>query len=43
MNFKKPSGTSRGVMTEKETRFMVLKTETKYGIGECGMLKRVKL
>lgn len=39
LNFKKPSGTSRGVMTEKETWFIVLKTETKYGIGECGLLR----
>jgi O-succinylbenzoate synthase len=39
LNFKKPSGTSRGVMTDKETWFIVLKTETKYGIGECGLLR----
>lgn len=39
LDFKKPSGTSRGVMTEKESWFIVLKTETKYGIGECGVLR----
>ncbi len=39
LEFKKPSGTSRGVMTEKETWFIVLKSKTKYGVGECGILR----
>ena len=37
--FKRPSGTSRGVMTEKETWFIVLEKDGKKGIGECGILR----
>jgi O-succinylbenzoate synthase len=39
LNFKRPSGTSRGVMTEKETWFIVLEQDDKKGIGECGILR----
>lgn len=39
LNFKRPSGTSRGVMTEKETWFLVLEEDGKQGIGECGILR----
>lgn len=39
LNFKKPSGTSRGIMTEKETWFIILKENGKKGIGECGILR----
>ncbi len=39
LNFKRPSGTSRGVLTQKETWFLVLKENNKYGIGECGILR----
>jgi O-succinylbenzoate synthase len=39
LQFKRPSGTSRGVMTEKETWFLVLKKDGKKGIGECGILR----
>jgi len=39
LNFKRPSGTSRGVMTEKETWFIVLEKDGKIGIGECGILR----
>ena len=39
LNFKRPSGTSRGVMTEKETWFLILEENGKKGIGECGILK----
>lgn len=39
LNFKRPSGTSRGVMTEKETWFLVLEKDGKQGIGECGILR----
>ena len=38
LNFKRPSGTSRGVMHTKETYFIVLERENKIGIGECGVL-----
>ena len=39
LNFKRPSGTSRGVMNEKETWFLVLEKDGKRGIGECGILR----
>lgn len=39
LHFKRPSGTSRGVMTNKETWFIVLDYEGKKGIGECGILR----
>ena len=39
LNFKRPSGTSRGIMTEKETWFLVLRENSKIGIGECGILR----
>ncbi|HEX8269836.1 MAG TPA: o-succinylbenzoate synthase [Flavobacterium sp.] len=39
LNFKKPSGTSRGVMLEKETWFLILEDSGRIGIGECGILR----
>ena len=39
LNFKKPSGTSRGVLTQKETWFIVLEEHGRKGIGECGILR----
>lgn len=39
LNFKRPSGTSRGVMTEKETFFITLERNGKKGMGECGILR----
>ncbi len=39
LQFKRPSGTSRGVMTVKETWFIVIENEEKKGIGECGLLR----
>ena len=39
LNFKRPSGTSRGVMTEKETWFLLLEDNGKIGVGECGLLR----
>jgi O-succinylbenzoate synthase len=43
LNFKRPSGTSRGVMTEKETWFIILEQEGKRGIGECGILRGLSI
>ncbi len=37
--FKQPSGTSRGVMTQKETWLLTIIQDGKKGIGECGMLR----
>ncbi len=39
LNFKRPSGTSRGVLSEKETWFIILDENGKKGIGECGILR----
>lgn len=39
LNFKRPSGTSRGVMTTKETWFITVNDGSKIGIGECGILR----
>ena len=43
LQFKRPSGTSRGVMTEKETWFIVLEKEGEKGIGECGILRGLSI
>ena len=43
LQFKKPSGTSRGVMTQKETWFIILEQEGKKGIGECGLLRGLSI
>lgn len=39
LNFKQASGTSRGVLTTKETWFLQLEKNGKKGIGECGLLR----
>ena len=39
LNFKRPSGTSRGVLTEKETWFLKISDGNSFGIGECGILR----
>ena len=39
LNFKQPSGTSRGVLTHKETWFINIENDQKKGIGECGILR----
>jgi o-succinylbenzoate synthase len=39
LDFKRPSGTSRGVMTQKETWFIIIEQEGVKGIGECGILR----
>jgi o-succinylbenzoate synthase len=43
LNFKRPSGTSRGVMTTKETLFIILEDGIKKGIGECGILRGLSI
>lgn len=39
LDFKRASATSRGVLTIKETWFLILEENGKLGIGECGLLK----
>ncbi len=43
LNFKRPSGTSRGILTEKETWFILLEQNGKKGIGECGILRTLSI
>jgi len=43
LNFKRPSGTSRGVLNSKETYFLILKTEEGFGVGECGLLRGLSI
>ncbi|MGV3697872.1 o-succinylbenzoate synthase [Flavobacterium sp.] len=39
LHFKQASGTSRGILTDKETWFVIIENEGKRGIGECGILR----
>jgi len=43
LNFKQPSGTSRGILKTKETWFLILKSEGKRGIGECGLFRGLSI
>ena len=39
LDFKNPSGTSRGILRTKETWFLFLEEKGKWGIGECGLFR----
>jgi len=43
LDFKRPSGTSRGILRRKETWFLILKDEDNFGIGECGLLRGLSI
>lgn len=43
LNFKRPSGTSRGILKTKETWFVILDQNGKQGIGECGILRTLSI
>ncbi|MEB8329280.1 o-succinylbenzoate synthase [Flavobacteriaceae bacterium KMM 6897] len=43
LDFKRPSGTSRGVLHQKETWFLIIKGEEGFGIGECGILRGLSI
>lgn len=43
LEFKRPSGTSRGVLNQKETWFLIVEENGNYGIGECGLLKGLSI
>lgn len=43
LEFKRPSGTSRGILKSKDTYFLVLQTEESFGIGECGLLRGLSI
>jgi len=39
LHFKRPAGTSRGVLTSKDTYFLVIERDGKRGIGECNLFR----
>ncbi len=39
LKFKQPAGTSRGVLITKETWFLTLTANGKFGVGECGVFR----
>lgn len=39
LNFKRPAGTSRGVMQSKDSYFIILENGPQTGVGECGLLR----
>lgn len=39
LQFKNPSGTSRGILRTKETWFIILEEDGEFGIGECGLFR----
>jgi len=43
LDFKSPSGTSRGVLKQKETWFIHIVSDEKHGIGECGILRSLSI
>src|SRR5690606_1083074 len=43
LNFKRPSGTSRGVLTQKETWFLIIEENGRKGVGECGLLRSLSV
>ena len=43
LNFKTPSGTSRGILKIKETWFFILKDNGRVGIGETGLFRGLSI
>lgn len=43
LQFKQPSGTSRGILKTKDTWFLIIKDQDKWGVGECGMFKGLSI
>ena len=43
LNFKNPSGTSRGILRTKETWFLVLEQKGKVGYGETGLFRGLSI
>ena len=43
LNFKRPSGTSRGILKTKETFFLRIQSEDKSGVGEGGILRGLSI
>ena len=38
LEFKRPSGTSRGILTTKDSWFLILEEEGNNGLGECSLI-----
>ena len=38
LEFKRPSGTSRGVLTTKDSWFLIIEENGKTGLGECQVI-----
>ena len=43
LQFKRPSGTSRGILNQKETWFITIEAAGKQGVGECGLLRGLSI
>jgi o-succinylbenzoate synthase len=43
LEFKRPSGTSRGILNTKETWFIEIHKGTQKGVGECGILRGLSI
>jgi o-succinylbenzoate synthase len=43
LNFKSPSGTSRGILRTKETWFFILEDQGKVGVGETGLFRGLSI
>ncbi|MDO6759347.1 o-succinylbenzoate synthase [Tamlana sp. 2_MG-2023] len=43
LDFKQASGTSRGVLKQKETWFIVVEAENNQGVGECGVFRGLSI
>ncbi|WP_334057591.1 o-succinylbenzoate synthase [Polaribacter sp. P097] len=43
LNFKNPSGTSRGILRTKETYFIILNENDKIGVGETGLFRGLSI
>ena len=43
LTFKRPSGTSRGVLTQKQSYFLQLRDGAHWGIGECAILRGLSI
>ena len=43
LDFKRPSGTSRGILTQKQSYFLQLRDGEQWGIGECALLRGLSI
>jgi o-succinylbenzoate synthase len=43
LEFKTPSGTSRGILKTRHTWFIVIENNGEFGVGECGMLRGLSI